>query len=165
MYVFFFKGGFPREDRIIGTEAGCHFGYSLAALGDINRDGFNGRHIVHCMSVKRSLVFRTTLKPQSHCPGSAVGLATDLPYLPATDDPWSSTIRMNLLPFRTVQNLRGVCRIARDIRTRLGRIYTDERRNVRSYTQQRTLRPWSSSVGWSGTVGLGLQYNPLNMLN
>ncbi|XP_041478160.1 integrin alpha-V-like [Lytechinus variegatus] len=28
-------------DTIIGTGAGCRFGYSLAALGDINGDGFN----------------------------------------------------------------------------------------------------------------------------
>eukprot|EP00057_Strongylocentrotus_purpuratus_P026185 XP_011680659.1 PREDICTED: integrin alpha-V [Strongylocentrotus purpuratus] len=32
---------FDDNDVIIGTGAGCRFGYSIAALGDINQDGFN----------------------------------------------------------------------------------------------------------------------------
>ncbi|XP_072179371.1 integrin alpha-V-like [Diadema setosum] len=36
------QGGFSENYGIaIGTQEGCRFGYSLAALGDINQDGFN----------------------------------------------------------------------------------------------------------------------------
>ena len=70
--------------------------------------GLNKCHF--CLPLLRAVIHLTlsmrivheqfsSVKPQSHCPGSAAGLATDLRRAPATDHIRDSPLRMNLRPF------------------------------------------------------------------
>ena len=61
-FYFFTQNGFDQKSSLEGdSEKGSRFGSSIANIGDINNDGFNGEPYIYTPRLKKSLFILTTL--------------------------------------------------------------------------------------------------------